>query len=213
MAVLRYVNLSFPEAQPLADLTGVEQDLKVAESFCDLLMEELQRFGAERNKTPPNPVLWEALTVAALIRYARAFAKGVRTRSWRTIEPVVGGLPDELASNHQRFLDLRDKHIAHSVNRLEEKNQVRAYLVPEEKGARGVASISAQHDRLFSLGVEDAKHLKALCVEMRSRISGLIKAETAKVLKLARRLPVDELYAQVDPPPELPSWSDVNKRR
>jgi hypothetical protein len=167
MATWRYVSLNLEEARLLADLAGVEQDLVVAESFCDLLFEE-RRESPGRGKVPPNPELWEALTVAASVRYARAFASSVRTKICKTmVETVVKDLPAELASDHQRYIVFRNKYIAHSVNQFEE-NRVVAYLVPEERGPRGVASISVQHERLVSLGMGDAKRLKALCVEMRS---------------------------------------------
>jgi hypothetical protein len=172
MATWRFIALDFPEAQPLADLTGVEQDLRAAEWFCDLFIEEREKSNEERKETPPNPALWEALTVAASVRYARAFAKGVRTNNW--VDTAVSGLPAEMAIDHHRYIDFRNKHIAHSVNAFEE-NRVVGYLIPEERGPRGVASISVQHERLLSLSVEDVRRLKGLCVEMLSRITGLIE--------------------------------------
>jgi hypothetical protein len=210
MATWRFTVLDFPEAQPLADLTGIEHDLRVAGSFCDAFIEEREKFNGQSNETPPNPVLWEALTVAASIRYARAFAKGVRVNKW--VDTIVSGLPAEVAIDHRQFIEFRNKYIAHSVNHFEE-NRVVAYLMPEERGPRDVASVSVQHERMLAFGVEDARRLKALCMEMGSRITGLVEAEKAKVLEIARGLSVDHLYAQGNPAPQVPSWSGVSKGR
>ena len=213
MATWRFVVLDFPEAQPLADLTGVEQDLEVAASFCDLLLEEQRKLGGECDKTPPNPIFLEALTVAASIRYARAFPKNQRAKRCNMmLKDVVKHLPHQLANDHQRFINFRDKYIAHSVNYFEE-NLVVGTLVPQERGSPGVASVSVQHNRLLSLGVEDAKCLKTLCVEMGRRISDLIEAEMRRVLEIARQLPIDALYSRVNPPPRVAPWSDVRERR
>jgi hypothetical protein len=135
MATWRFVSLNLLETSVLADLTGIEQDLRVAERFCDLLIEELQKPLAELDGVPSKPELWEALTVAAAVRYARAFASCVRTKSCKTmIETVVKDLPAELANDHRRYIDFRNKYIAHSVNRFEE-NRVVAYLVPKREDA------------------------------------------------------------------------------
>jgi len=210
VATWRFVLIDLPEAQTLADLASVEHDLRAAQSFCDMLIEARSRLNEERNETPANPELWEALTVAASVRYARAFAKDVRKNDW--VDAVVGGLPREMVVYHRQFIEFGNKYIAHSVNQFEE-NRVVAYLMPEERGPRGVTSISVQHDRMSALSIEDMRRLEALCVEMSSRITSLIEAEKARVLEIARGLSVDDLYTRVDSPAEVPSWSCVNKPR
>jgi len=208
MAVWRFVNLDIKEAQLLADLTGVLRDLEATEAICDSLLGELQKLG-ESQKSLWDLRMLEALSAAALVRYARSFGSGVRAQ---TPESVFKGLSEGQAADHKWFMDLRDKYIAHSVNAFEE-NQVVAYLMPEERGPRGVSSISVQERRLASLGHDDVGRLKALCTEFRSRISQIVEEEREKVLKCARTLPVDKLYAQVDPPPKAAFGSDVGKPR
>ena len=202
MAVWRFVNLNIPEAQLLADLTGIENDLDAAAAICDLLLKELA-------EGQPSVRLIEALTASALVRFARSFKSGVRSG---IPESVFEGLSPEQLADHQLFIDLRDKYIAHSVNAFEE-NQVVAYLVPEERGPRSVSSISVQQNRIASLGTSDANRLKALSLELRQRVARILEAENQKVLIAARALPVDVLYNQVDPSPKVATDADAGKPR
>jgi len=202
MAVWRFVNLDIPEAQFLADLTGVEEDLKATAEICDLLLGEFA-------KGPSNLSLLEALTSAALVRYARPFLSGVRTRIPAS---VFDGLSQQQRADHQWFKELRDKYIAHSVNAFEE-NQVVAYLFPEERESRGVSNIEVQQTRLASLGTEDVQRLKALSLDLQRWVEQLIKAEKQKVLAIARSLPVDALYHKVDPPARAATRADAGKSR
>jgi hypothetical protein len=202
MAVWRFVNLNVKEAQLLADLTGVLNDLQATVSICDLLMNELQ-------KSQPEWRLLDALSAAALVRYARSFTKGVRAKV-----PVaaLSCLCPDLLKFHKWFIDLRDKYVAHSVNAFEE-NQVVAYLVPAERGPKGVASISVQQTRLASLGGSDIKKLKEICGGLQIYISKLVEEERSKVLELAKKIPVDQLYTQIDSPVHIATMKDVDKSR
>ncbi len=202
MADWRFVNLNRPEACLLADLVSQAEDLQTTANLCDLAL-------AEFSKGSSVVGLREALTNAAVVRYSRCFAKPVRTKIPNSL---LGELPETQNTDHKFFIVLRNKYIAHSVNAFEETKIV-AYLVPEEIGPRGVASIGVQHDRLASLGAEDFTRLKALSSELHHRMSIIIEEEKRKVLEAARKLPVDGLYSQVDPPKRVAVDSDVNKPR
>ncbi len=202
MAVWRFVNLNLAEAQPLADLAGVEEDLKATVEICDVLLKVL-------SGRPSNLRLLDALTSAAIVRYVRTFTSGVRTR---LPSSLLDGLAEEQATDHRWFIDLRDKYVAHSVNAFEE-NQVVAYLVPEERGARDVASISVQQYRLASFGIDDTRKVKALAAELRQRLASVIRAENERVLAVARGLSMEALYTQVDPPPRMADRADAGRRR
>lgn len=202
MANWRYVDLNIPEACLLADLSSQANDLQTTADMCDLAL-------AEFSKESLVVGLLEALTIAAVVRYSRCFANGVRAK---IPSSVLEGLPVNRNTDHDFFVALRNKYIAHSVNVFEETRIV-AYLVPEERGSRGVASIGVQHDRLASLGAEDLTRLKALSSELHHRISLLIEEEKRKVIDAARKLPVNGLYSQVDPPKKVAVDSDVTKSR
>ena len=202
MAVWRFVDLNIPEACLLADLASQANDLQATADICDLALVEFA-------KKPLVLGLLEALTSGAVVKYARCFASGVRTTFPSS---VLEELPENQNRDHDYFIALRSKYIAHSVNVFEE-TQIVAYLVPEESGPRGVASISVQDYRLVSLGADDFNRLKALSLELRRRINILIEEEKRKVLDAARKLPVDGLYSQIDLPKRVAVDSDVTKTR
>ncbi len=202
MATWRFVNFDRTEAQLLADFTGIANDLEATSEICDLLAEQLK-------KMPSNFRLLDALNCAALVRYARSFKTGVRKG---LPETVVSELSDELRKDHEWFIGLRDKYVAHSVNTFEE-NVVHAYLVPEEGGTKEICSISVQENRLASLGIDDVNRLKDLAKEILSKVSILLETERKKVLEFAQSLPPETFYEQVDPPMKVAGRDDVNKSR
>ena len=202
MADWRFVNLNIPEACLLADHASQAEDFQATVELCDLAL-------AEFSKGSSVVGLLEALTNAAVVRYSRCFADGVRANIPNS---VLERLPENQNKDHEFFIALRNRYIAHSVNAFEETKIV-AYLVPEEIGPHCVESIGIQHVRLGSLGDQHFNRLKALSLELHHRISIIIEEETRKVLDAVRKLPVDGLYNQVDPPMKVAGDSNVNKPR
>jgi hypothetical protein len=201
MAEWRSVSFQIPEAKLLADLAGIETDLIAVERTCD-------RFIAECAKELPD---WEFLQIACaavLIRYGRAFTSGIRAG---LPSEVIDTLDPEHQKWHQYFKDTRDKWIAHSVNSFEE-NEVRAWLMPLERGPNGVTGISVLQHRVTSLGSDDITMLKTLSTEVRRRVGELKAAENVKVLALARTLPPEPFYTQVDTA-RKPGERDPSKAR
>src|SRR4051794_13495536 len=107
-----FVEIYLLEAQALVDYTGISYDLRTARDFAKLALSQT-KFD-----------LSEALTVATLIRYARAFVSGIRLNLYRE---EVSILSDEERSRHQMFIHIRDKHIAHSVSAFEESRPIARY--------------------------------------------------------------------------------------
>jgi hypothetical protein len=66
-----FVEIDLPQAQTLADLTGISFDLETAHDFAAKLREMV---GAGN----PDFTLIDALTTAMLVRYSRAFTSGSR---------------------------------------------------------------------------------------------------------------------------------------
>jgi|WetSurMetagenome_2_1015567.scaffolds.fasta_scaffold933758_2 hypothetical protein len=78
MATWRFVNIDFKEAYLLADLAGIRNDLEAANEICDLLGKGIEMKEGIKAFTMP-----EALSAAAVVRYARAFKSGVRASELR----------------------------------------------------------------------------------------------------------------------------------
>ena len=104
MAIHAFVEFEMPEAQCFADLTGIRYDLDSARSFA-------KKFQSVREAERPDFELIDALTTAILVRYSRAFSRGVRRR-WTG--EALDTLSAEQRRKHERLRDFRNKHIAHS---------------------------------------------------------------------------------------------------
>ncbi|HBE90403.1 MAG TPA: hypothetical protein DDW41_04315 [Candidatus Andersenbacteria bacterium] len=202
MVTYRYITIDLPEAELLADLEGIRQDLMGAIENCDLIIKNMKTGSSDFK-------FLEAVSSSAVVRYARSFNTGVRA----TIPKyLLDDMSDEQRRDHSYFINLRDKHIAHSVNVYEE-NEVVAYLTPEERGQRGVQSISVQHKRVLSIGDGSAMCLKALCSYLLQRIENLIITEKEKLMAVLNAIPVDELYAMKARSPRPSSEQDVSRPR
>ena len=201
MATYRSVRYHVTEAQKLADLTGVETDLLSVVRFCE-------RFLAEQEKELPDRELLEIICSAALVKYGRAFASGVRAA---LPNAVVEALGEEYQVSHQHFKDLRDKWIAHSVNSFEE-NEVSAWLMPPERGPLGITGISVRQQRITHLSRSAIAALCELASEIRSRLVVHIAQENARVLAIAQAQPPAPFYSQLDVA-RLPGMEPPGKAR
>ena len=143
-------DFSVSEAQRLSDLNGIETDLDVAIRLCKRFLAETKRL----SKIPEvDQEAWieDFLTVgdiffAAVVRCGRTFTSGTRSgipTEW------IAALPEELQEAHRYFKTLRNKFIAHSVNRLED-NQVFVILTTGDDGVEHPDHITVDKGRLVS---------------------------------------------------------------
>jgi hypothetical protein len=117
MATNAFIEFRLDEAQALADYTSIAFDLRTSREFAAAILEE-------NRKPEPNFSLSDPFMVATIIRYARAFAGGVRLKLY---EEAVSILTDQQRSKHDHFIHIRDKYIAHSVNDFEESEPIARY--------------------------------------------------------------------------------------
>lgn len=195
------VEFRTPESARLADLKGIDFDLEFTIRACQKL-EELEFKG------PDDLLNGEALSTAALVRYGRCFAKGVR---WRIPREIVAGLPEHLQEYHELFIEFRDKHVAHSVNPFEH-NQVVVW-VSDHPGEKEVQSISVRHSRVSVLGAENARQLRELAQVLREELQLIAEAEQSRLLELVRSLPYSDFRSRDMIKPFDPSLKDVGRRR
>ncbi|MEA2604470.1 MAG: hypothetical protein QOF89_5462 [Acidobacteriota bacterium] len=193
--------ISSDEAAKLADLTGARDDLEAASGFCDRLAEV-------EIASPTSLVMLDALSTAIAVRYARCFTTGVRAR---LSDEVLAGLSDDLRSLHAYLLVVRNKHVAHSVNALEE-NHVTIHVrePPDAPALRGVGTLQA---RSMVLGSEDAPRVRELCRTVVAAIDVLIEQQRALVEEHIRGLSLDEVYALPKPKAFEPDWARLHLPR
>lgn len=191
-----------PESQRLADLTSIAGDLHQAAQFCDIVINEYDDLGTADS----HNALLDALCVAALVRYMRAFSKDIRSSLPDDIVPA------ECRDQHKRFKAMRDKWIAHSENQFEE-TYIKLVLEPNEDGKRGVRSITTEHHRVISMSPLQFKQLRDLARVVEDNVAQLLREERSRVLEFARNLDPEQFYEQTDPPRRTLGVADPTQRR
>jgi len=149
MEQLHIAELDTEHARLLADHASVFQDLGFCIQCCDRLASIL-------TDGPKDSVAQQALWTSALIAYARCFATGVRYGLTPEIYARFEGEPLEV---HKRYVEMRNKHIAHSVNPFDQV-KVGALLSPpaaEKREVLGVSTLSMKHIRDSLEGVEQLR--------------------------------------------------------
>lgn len=112
MANIAGYRFRVPEAARLASLAGIENDLCGVQEYCNLLL-------TKKEEKPFPSTEWEAISSAAVVRYARCFSSGVRQRLSRSL---FDDAEPNFAEGHNFFIEMRNKHVAHSVNEFEEND-------------------------------------------------------------------------------------------
>jgi len=190
------------ETQKLADLAAIIQDFRTIMQTCSRLKNLLD----ENSK---DHILIESLWVSALIKYARCFATGKRFSLSKDIYQDLQGEPLEA---HQFFINLRNKHIAHSVNPFEqmEVGFILSSVNESEKKIVGVSTLSMRHIVSDKKGIQQLGMLSKIAHD---KICYLAKETEQKVLEEGKKIPIDELYKIARPRLVAPSPDLANKGR
>jgi hypothetical protein len=184
MATNTYVHIDLPEARDLADLTGIEADLRSAHRFAQ---QHLDMYRA----TQPRYELVDAMTTAVLVRYARAFTTGVR----RPLdEEALAMLSREQRAKHDHFYAIRNKHTAHSVNAFEENQPVARYWV-ERVDREGITAVECIHGSIIGLSTDDLHDILDLTSSLLTFVEKRLQEEKARVLEVVRQMPIAQVLA------------------
>lgn len=202
MANYTWVDLDIPAAGILADLHGVQWDLKNARDWAKTLL-------ARRIADPPELDLVEPLSVAVGVMYSRPFVTGVRTRLGEA--DLVIFTPEQRLA-HDRLRSYRDKHIAHSVNAFEE-NYPRANYCSERVREEGITSISCGGARVLGLSSNDLNDVIELSEIMLKHVEKRMSAEQERILPIVRNLPLDEVLASGHKSFSVPRNDKIHVRR
>ncbi len=179
------VRVDFPEAERLADLASIFQDLEFALQACERLLDVI-------DTEHPDSVLMQSLWTAAVISYVRCFATGKR---FGLSEETLSNLNGEPIEVHRFYKNLRDKHIAHSVSPFDEF-AVGLVLPPqgsEKNEVQGVATLFRRHIAATRQGIEQ---FTILASALREEVGRLAKEAKLEVLEAGRQISLGELYAK-----------------
>jgi hypothetical protein len=190
------------EAKKLADLAAIVQDFRAIMQACSRLKKLME-------ENSQDYLLIESLWVSALIKYARCFATGKRFGLSKDIFKNLQGKPLKV---HKFYIDLRNKHIAHSVNPYEQM-EVGFILSPpseKEKKIEGVATLAMRH---FVSGKKGVQQLGMLSKTALDKARSMAKETEGKVLKEGKKIPIDELYKKAQPRLIVPGPDSADKAR
>lgn len=197
MPELYVAKVDYEEAKRLADLGAIVQDLGFTMKTCSRLKKLLK-------EKPQDSLLIESMWTAALIRYARCFASGKRFGLSESIFDKLRGEPRKV---HKMYIDLRNKHIAHSVNPFEQM-EVSLILSPKNSHERKIVGVATMSMRHISPDVKGVHQLGLLSKVLLEKVCELAKQYEKKTLEKGKSIPIDDLYDRarprmVAPGPEL----------
>ena len=202
MTVHAFVEIEMPDAEVLADLTGIRYDLQSARSLARKLQSVMAR-------QKPDYELVDALTTAILVRYSRPFSGGVR--KWPA-EDALNELSEHQRDKHERFRNFRDKHIAHSVNAFEENQPIARYVEGREH-AEGVYSVECHHGRVVGLSSSETVNVIELTTALVEYVDRLLVMEKETLLAKVRSISFDHLLLKRESRTALPHSVDIKSRR
>lgn len=204
MKELYGVQVDYEEAKVLADYTLIFQDL----TFTVEILKRLRQLLKENSE---DRVLIESLWTTALISYARCFSSGKRL-----------GLSEDIFKNknlegdpvgcHKHYVDLRNKHIAHSVNPFEQV-AVDLQLSPPDSTKQEVLAVAVLSMRLICTDIEGVETLLRLALIARKEVSKLAKEYEDKTLEVGKGLPLKDLYSKARSRLIAPGPEDAGKAR
>ena len=193
-----------PEAGDLMDAHGIRRDFVTAKAEAHYLLGHLA------NADPIDFLLIQALTTSVIVRYCRPFAKGVRNSQ------IARGLVGELSSTeglyHQRNLDWRNKHIAHSVNSFE-TNYLYAEWVEKPMMPSTITKIGVAETNIIGLNSAELEAIVSITEKYIGSLDKLIAAETQRILELVKRADNEAILLSRNIELSFPNQAAIAKRR
>ncbi len=180
------VEVTTPTARELADLVGIILDL-------EFVLEGVRRL-AVIDKPPQDVLIAQALWNAVLVAYARCFVGGRRQElSTSLFESLKPGA----AQAHQHIMDMRDKHVAHSVNPFDQV-RVGAVLSPKSGTRHEVKGTAHFRHQLVGWDQKGLETFEYLASEAHAFAMRQFKDTETKLFDELCSMPIDDLYRQPD---------------
>jgi len=196
--------VEYKEAKILADLTLILQDMTFTVGVLKRLIKLL------KDDSKDNISIQSYWTVA-LISYVRCFSAGKRFGLSENIFKNDKLEGDPLGC-HRCFKNLRDKHIAHSVNPFEQVVVDLQLSNPKNK-KREVLGVSVLSQKLICTTLEGAETFLRLALIAREEVRKQAKEYENKTLEVGKKLPTDVLYSKGRNRIVTPGPEDAGKAR
>lgn len=178
------VVISTPAAVELRDLASLRRDFALAQAFLEFYLAS----DIEGDDESPSPL--DALWISAVTMYGRGFSSGRRHAARADTTHLT---PTE-AADHEYFVDVRNKYIAHAVNGFE-RSVVFADLSDRERSPAGIHQIGELHTSLSRLARVPAEKLNHLCEEQIASLTRRIDRLHQVIGQELVALNVDTVYA------------------
>lgn len=201
MEELFIAEVDYDEARVTADLMSYFQDLTFTIDALDRLQQMI-------NDNVQDNVVSGSLWIGALVSYARCFSTGKRFGlSGEMFRSSAGGL-----ECHEYYINLRNKHIAHSVNPFEQV-VVGIVLSPPSKSEKKVEGIAVMSQRLLHLDSVGIQNLRRLSVAALEVIQTRSKESQDEALEAGKKLLLDSLYDKAHLRTVTPGPDQASKAR
>ncbi|MDO8724357.1 MAG: hypothetical protein Q7J31_19310 [Syntrophales bacterium] len=195
---LHIAGVDFPEAKQLGDIASILMDLQTVVEMC-------KRIAVLLESKNEDHILMDALWSMSLVRYVRCFTSG--KRYGLKMEELFNNLKGDPIGAHQFYKNMRDKHVAHSVNPYEQMH-VGLVLSPPDSEKQEVVGVSILHGTYLCPQIDGVKQLGTLAEVALNHVRNIGKEYQDLVMEKGKKLPIGDLYAQaqskfVAPPPDL----------
>lgn len=199
---MRRVVVDTDSAGTVKDLASLRRDIQLATTFLHFYLNS----DIENDAAMPSQI--DALWIAAITMYGRAFASGQR----HFARPDTDSLDVHEAANHEYFIDLRNKYIAHPVNGFE-RSTVFADITDLTHGAPGIAQVGEVHVSLSRISRERAESLKRLCHHHIEELTARIEELHQKIARELVALGQEAVYGLNDYTPAGLDGTDPRSKR
>jgi hypothetical protein len=166
----------------LPDIHGWLQDIHSTREF-------LERLDHVLSAEVDDPIVLDALSTAALVRYSRCFTTGSRERL--QLGQLDSASEAEIAL-HDRLRAIRDWHVAHPIN-LQEVHAFYVIVDADQNATTGALGFSSFSSGDLALRPDEVEAAIRLCDRWIKCLTEEFVNEQMKLLPLANRLSRDEL--------------------
>lgn len=181
----RVVKVDTASCAHLRDLASLQVDFALALRFLETY---LRTEDSNRSVESSDEALW----IAAMTMYGRAFANGRRHHA----QPRLEILSAAQLEAHEYVTDARNKFVAHAVNAFDQAT-VFAILAGDTRATVGIRGVGVQQTNLRTLSSRGAQDLADLCrvhiadIEVRMEVARSTVADELRQLgpEKALRLP------------------------